>query len=152
MAEIERLPALGGAVVIDSRGGLVREVHLRQGGGSDTAKSPLAADIRRYFEGERVDFSRYAVDFSPYTAFERSVLEAARRIPYGQTRTYGEIAEAIGRPGAARAVGLALGKNHTCIVIPCHRVVAANGGLGGFSGGIRWKMDLLALEGALRKG
>jgi len=151
MAANERLPAFGGAVVINVAGDLVREVHLRRGGGPDTATSALAADLRRYFAGERVDFSRYRVDFSQYTLFERAVLEEARRIPYGQTRTYGEIAKAIGRPDAARAVGLALGKNHTCIVVPCHRVVAKDG-LGGFSGGIRWKQDLLALEGALRKG
>ena len=147
VAAKERLPAFGGAVVIDTTGDVVREVHLRRGGGPDTATSTLAADLRRYFAGERVYFSSYRVDFSPYTAFERAVLEEARRIPYGKTRTYGEIAKAIGRPNAARAVGLALGKNHTCIVVPCHRIVATDG-LGGFSGGIQWKKDLLALEGA----
>src|SRR2546427_3668832 len=149
MSANERLPAMGGAVVIDAVDDLVRKVHLGRGSGpeEDTAKSALAADLRRYFAGEHVDFSRYRVDLSRYTEFERAVLQETRRIPYGQTRTYGEVAKAIGRPAAARAVGLALGKNRTCILIPCHRVVATNG-LGGFSGGIRWKEDLLALEGA----
>lgn len=150
MAESERVRARFGHVVVESEGRTVRAVTLRSGPGGDDGASPLAADLRRYFAGETVDFSRYAVDWSPYTPFERSVLEAARAIPYGETRTYGEIAARIGKPGAARAVGQALGRNRTCIVVPCHRVVAANGGLGGFTGGLHWKRDLLALEGARR--
>ena len=148
MAGSERIRARGGTIVVAAEGRTVQEISLRDRRGTDDGHSPLAADLRRYLSGGHVDFKGYDVDWSAYTPFERSVLEATRRIPYGETRTYGQIAAAIGRPDAARAVGQALGKNRTCILIPCHRVVAANGGLGGFSGGLHWKRELLALEGA----
>ncbi|HEV8595152.1 MAG TPA: methylated-DNA--[protein]-cysteine S-methyltransferase [Thermoplasmata archaeon] len=152
MAASERIQAPFGGVVIEAEGRVVRAVSLQRTTAKDDARSGLAADLRRYFAGERVEFDDYDVDWSPYTTFERSVLEATRRIPYGETRTYGQIAKAIGKPDSARAVGQALGKNHTCIVVPCHRVVAANGGLGGFTGGIHWKINLLELEGSRREG
>jgi len=145
MAGSERIRTPQGHVVVDADRELVRTISLRKGRAADVGSSTLGADLRRYFAGERVDFSGYDVDWSQYTAFERAVLETTRSIPYGETRTYGEIAAAIGRPGAARAVGQALGKNRTCIVVPCHRVVAVNG-LGGFTGGLHWKRDLLELE------
>ena len=146
MARRQSLPGPRGDVIVDSRGGLVREVTLRRTSrGHGNASGPLAADLRRYFSGEFVDFSRYEVDFGGYTPFERAVLEATRRIPHGERRTYGDIARAIGKPDAARAVGQALGKNRTCIVVPCPRVLAANG-LGGFGAGLLWKRALLALE------
>jgi len=141
----ERIRAPFGGVEIEADGRTVQIVSLRRTSKGDSARSTLAADLRRYFAGERVDFSGYDVDWSAYTSFERAVLEATRGIPYGETRTYGQIAAAIGKPEAARAVGQALGKNRTCIVVPCHRVVAVNG-LGGFTGGLHWKRDLLALE------
>ncbi len=146
MAGKERVRAPLGNAVIVADGRRVRELHLRRGRTSGRASGALADDLRRYFAGERVDFRRYDVDLAPCTAFERTVYEATRKIPYGETRTYGEIAVAIGKPGAARAVGQALGKNPACIVIPCHRVVASNG-LGGFTGGLAWKEALLRLEG-----
>jgi len=145
MAAREQIRARSGHVFVESDGRSVAEVSLHPGPGPDRGDGPLAADLRRYLAGEAVDFSKYTVDLATYTPFERAVLRAARAIPYGETRTYGDIAKAIGRPDAARAVGQALGKNRTCIVIPCHRVVAANG-LGGFTGGLRWKKELLALE------
>ena len=148
MAGSERVRAPFGHVVVENSGRTVRAVSLRTGRARDDGSGRLAADLRRYFAGQPVDFSRYDVDWEPYTPFERAVLRATRNIPYGETRTYGEIAAAIGKPDAARAVGQALGKNRTCIVVPCHRVVAANG-LGGFTGGLHWKKGLLALEGAL---
>jgi methylated-DNA-[protein]-cysteine S-methyltransferase len=85
-------------------------------------------------------------------AFDRSVLEETRRIPCGETRTYGEIASALGSPGAARAVGSALGRNSIPIIIPCHRVLAASGRSGGFSaaGGTSTKLRILEIEGARR--
>jgi AraC family transcriptional regulator of adaptative response/methylated-DNA-[protein]-cysteine methyltransferase len=86
------------------------------------------------------------------TAFRRRVWEALRRIPAGQTRSYGEIAVAVGAPGAARAVGTACAENPVPIVVPCHRVVAANGKLGGYSGGLARKRQLLAAEGARVEG
>lgn len=78
------------------------------------------------------------------TAFQRRVWQAIATIPAGETRTYGELAQAIDRPGAVRAVGSACGKNPVPLFIPCHRVVAARGGLGGFSAGLPWKKLLLA--------
>jgi AraC family transcriptional regulator of adaptative response/methylated-DNA-[protein]-cysteine methyltransferase len=86
------------------------------------------------------------------TAFRRRVWEALRRIPAGQTRSYGEIAVEVGIPGAARAVGTACAENPVPIVVPCHRVVAANGRLGGYSGGLARKRQLLAAEGARVEG
>ena len=83
------------------------------------------------------------------TAFTSRVLAAMRRIPRGHTMTYGALARRIGVPGAARAVGSACGANPLPLFIPCHRVVAANGKLGGFSAGLDWKRFLLAKEGVL---
>ena len=82
------------------------------------------------------------------TDFQKSVWNALRKISFGKTKSYGEIAEAIGRPKAVRAVGGACGANPVPILIPCHRVLAANKKLGGFSGGLDWKSKLLALEEA----
>jgi methylated-DNA-[protein]-cysteine S-methyltransferase len=100
--------------------------------------------------GERVDLSPVEVDMNAVPEFDREVYVAAREIPAGATRTYGEIAKRIGRPGAARDVGVALARNPFAIVVPCHRVVAANGKTGGFSagGGVKTKLRLLAIEGA----
>ena len=79
--------------------------------------------------------------------FQRQVWQAIAAIPAGETRTYGELAQTIGRPGADRAVGTACGKNPVPLFIPCHRVVAARGGLGGFTAGLAWKKLLLAIHG-----
>ena len=81
------------------------------------------------------------------TVFQKSVWRALQKISPGQTQSYGEIARAIGRPKAVRAVGGACGANPVPVLIPCHRVLAANGNLGGFSGGLNWKRALLAREG-----
>ena len=86
------------------------------------------------------------LDWSGSTAFQRNVWEALLEINPGHTKTYSEIATAVGQSGAARAVGLACGSNPIPVLVPCHRVVAANGKLGGFSGGLAWKRRLLALE------
>jgi methylated-DNA-[protein]-cysteine S-methyltransferase len=86
--------------------------------------------------------------------FDRKVWQAARRIPCGEVRSYGEIAREIGAPGAAQAVGIALGRNPAPIIVPCHRVLAAKGGSGGFSapGGVATKFRILEIEGAKRPG
>ncbi|HEX9965777.1 MAG TPA: methylated-DNA--[protein]-cysteine S-methyltransferase [Allosphingosinicella sp.] len=88
------------------------------------------------------------------SAFERSVWQAARLIPCGEVRSYGDIAREVGAPGAAQAVGLALGRNPVPILVPCHRVLAADGGSGGFSapGGVATKFRILEIEGARRAG
>jgi methylated-DNA-[protein]-cysteine S-methyltransferase len=108
--------------------------------------------IRRLMDGAAEDFSSFAVDISTLPEFERLVLEETRAIPSGATRTYGEIARRIGAPGAARAVGRALGRNPVPIIIPCHRILAADGKSGGFSapGGASTKLRLLQLERARR--
>jgi methylated-DNA-[protein]-cysteine S-methyltransferase len=109
------------------------------------------ADLRRrlraYFEGQPVDFPD-DLDLDGATLFQREVWEAARLIPRGETRSYSWLAGRIGRPGAARAVGQALGRNPLPVIVPCHRVLAADGGLGGFSGGLDMKRLLLGLEAA----
>ena len=112
--------------------------------------SERTAEVRRqleeYFAGERQTFD---LPLSPKgTAFERSVWSELSRIPYGATRSYAEIARAIGRPGAARAVGRANGANPIPIVVPCHRVIGADGSLTGFGGGLEVKSRLLEIEGA----
>ncbi|GAA1000492.1 methylated-DNA--[protein]-cysteine S-methyltransferase [Nocardiopsis tropica] len=97
------------------------------------------------------DLTWVALDMNGLTDFQRAVYEVARRIPPGQTRTYGDIANEIGLPGSARAVGRALGDNPFPPVVPCHRVTAAGGRTGGFSasGGVNTKMRLLSIEQAV---
>ena len=107
----------------------------------------LMGRFQAYFSGHRVDFPD-KLDLSGATPFQRSVWQAARLIPYGQTRSYAWLAGQAGSPGAARAVGQVLGRNPLSIIIPCHRVLASNGGLGGFSGGLQMKRFLLSLEAA----
>ena len=87
------------------------------------------------------------LDLSAGTSFQQTVWRALQKIPGGQTRSYGEIASAIGKPKSVRAVGGACGANPIPVLVPCHRVLAANGKLGGFSGGLDWKRRLLAREG-----
>jgi methylated-DNA-[protein]-cysteine S-methyltransferase len=101
--------------------------------------------LRAYFAGQRVEFPD-RLDLSAATPFQREVWQAARLIPYGETRSYSWVAERIGKPGAVRAAGQALGRNPLPVIIPCHRVLASNGGLGGFSGGLEMKRFLLHLE------
>ena len=107
----------------------------------------LQKQLHNYFEGQRVEFD-VPVDVSHLTDFQQRVLEACARIPFGQTATYGRLARQIGRPRAARAVGATMAKNPIPIIIPCHRVVAADGTLCGFSAeqGLAIKRWLLELE------
>ena len=108
------------------------------------------AAIRALLEEGRADLSTIALDMERVPEFERRVYAVARTIPAGQTLAYGEIAARLGEPGAARAVGAALGRNPFPLLIPCHRVLAANGKIGGFSasGGVVTKLKLLAFERA----
>lgn len=105
----------------------------------------LAARLRAYFSGHKVDFPD-KLDLSGATAFQHEVWQATRFIPYGETRSYAWVAEQIEKPRAARAVGQALGRNPIPVIIPCHRVLAGDGKLGGFSGGLEMKRLLLRLE------
>lgn len=107
----------------------------------------LGEALKDYFNGKCPDFARFAVDFTPYTPFQARVLRAVRQIPFGAVMSYGQVAAAIGRPGACRAVGGALNANRTLYLVPCHRVVKSDGSLGGFGPGTGWKKRLLELEG-----
>jgi methylated-DNA-[protein]-cysteine S-methyltransferase len=123
-------------------------------GGHESAPPPdvqAAIDgIVALLDGEPRDLSGIALDMARLPEFNRRVYAVARTVPPGETITYGEIAERIGERGAAQAVGQALGRNPFPIVVPCHRVLAAGGGLGGFSarGGVATKRRMLAIEGA----
>ena len=98
--------------------------------------------------GEKVDFAGVVLDHAPLPEFSRRVYEIVRKIPIGQTLTYGDVAKQLGDVALSREVGQAMGKNPTPIIMPCHRVVAANGKTGGFSapGGVDTKMKLLSIE------
>lgn len=104
------------------------------------------AQLKEYFEGTRQEFD-LPLDLRG-TPQQQSVWQALQNIPYGQTTTYGEIAQAIGRPTAVRAVASAIGQNPLCVIVPCHRVIGRNGKLSGYAGGLERKKRLLQLEGA----
>ena len=106
-----------------------------------------ARQLAEYFAGERTAFAIAVRLEGP--AFDRRVWDALREIPHGTTTTYGEIATWIGAPGRARAVGSANARNPVAIVVPCHRVIGADGGLTGYAGGLERKRALLAHEGAI---
>jgi methylated-DNA-[protein]-cysteine S-methyltransferase len=108
------------------------------------------ADILALLSGEKRDLAHIAVDDTAIPDFNRRVYAVARAIPPGQTKSYGDVAKALGDPLLARDVGIALGQNPTPIIVPCHRVLAANGKTGGFSapGGVDTKMRVLTIEGA----
>ena len=123
-------------------------VRIHFGGGGRAASTLVEQTVQRelteYLDGRRTGFTvPTAAEGSP---FEREVWRITAAIPYGETRTYGEVAQDLGEPGSARAVGIALARNPLPLVVPCHRVVAAGGRLGGFGGGVERKRRLLALE------
>ncbi|MGW0572388.1 MULTISPECIES: methylated-DNA--[protein]-cysteine S-methyltransferase [Streptomyces] len=116
----------------------------------DTPFAETTEELRAYFAGELQDFS---VPLHLHgTPFQRSVWAELRRIPYGETRSYGQLADALGNPKASRAVGLANGKNPLGIIVPCHRVVGADGSLTGYGGGLERKQRLLEFERGERAG
>ena len=105
----------------------------------------LSGRLQSYARGDAITFDDVVLDLRG-TPFQLAVWQATRDIPRGQTRSYKQIAETVGRPGASRAVGAAMAANPVTIIIPCHRVVGADGGLCGFGGGLPLKQRLLALE------
>ena len=119
--------------------------HSKQAISSPELFSNLEQRLQDYYSGNQTTFSD-KLDFSDATAFQQQVWEAARLIPCGETRSYGWVAKQIGKPSAARAVGQALGKNPFLVVVPCHRVIAGDGSLGGFGDGLEMKRKLLKLE------
>jgi len=125
------------------------ELKKQDGAGAPGFVADAARLLKRHLAGEAQDLSALPLDLSVLAPFQRAVYDKVRALRPGRTATYGEIAALLGKPGAARAVGQALGKNPFLVVIPCHRVLAAGGAPGGFSapGGVIAKQRLLALEG-----
>ncbi len=124
------------------RGG-VREEKMESAEEEKYTHLTIYKELTRYFEGRcKIFTNRFSQDG---TAFQKKVWQAISEIPYGETRTYGEIAEMTGSPGASRAVGSACGKNGIVLLVPCHRVVSTSG-IGGFSAGVEKKLFLLDLE------
>ncbi len=141
-----------GPLQLLSDGGQLWAIHFpdQHNGAPDTLDDPVLQLARRqlqqYFAGTRHQFE---LPLAPRgTAFQRQVWQALRHIPYGQLRSYRDIALALGRPTASRAVGAANGRNPLPIVVPCHRVIGSNGQLTGYAGGLDLKHFLLDLEGA----
>lgn len=137
----------------DSDAGKTRALLLR-GITADEAHPPdglatAVAALQRYFAGAPTDFTAVPLDFTGLAAFPRRLYTEMRKLRWGETLTYGELAARVGAPGAAQAVGRAMGANPLPVIVPCHRVLASHGKLGGFSapGGGRTKLKLLAMEG-----
>jgi methylated-DNA-[protein]-cysteine S-methyltransferase len=145
------LPSPVGPLTVVADGGVLVRLYLSPpgpeavlGARDDAALAAVTGQLGEYLSGEREVFD---LPVRPRGSdFELAVWEELSRIPYGRTSTYGAVARAVGQPGGAQAVGLACGRNPLAIVVPCHRVVGADGGLVGFGGGLSRKRFLLDLE------
>ena len=142
-----------GKLYLTGEGKTITGLYFQEPLGTFEAAAEAAADaedqLRRYFAGELKIFQ---LPLRPEgTAFQRAVWQALQTIPYGETRSYGQIAAQIGRPKASRAVGMANNRNPISILIPCHRVVGADGSLTGYGGGLDKKEFLLKLETAHKR-
>jgi len=135
----------------------IYSLSLMRRGGSNAVKPAVAdrvelywpeleEEIKAYFYGRPIK-GDYPLIMSGYSAWTRKVLQLTREIPYGKTMTYKQLADKAGVPGGSRAVGQALARNRTPLLIPCHRVVGQNNQPGGFTAGLDWKKELLELEG-----
>lgn len=138
-----------GTILLEANDSGITRVAFVGKAEDDTASCALldeaARQLREYLDGSRRDFD---LPLSLHgTPFQIAVWAALRQIPYGEVRSYGDIARAIGKPGAARAVGMANHRNPIAIIIPCHRVIGADGSLTGYGGGLDRKRFLLTLEG-----
>lgn len=123
---------------------------VQTGGPADEVCAEAARQLSAYFAG---DLQTFDLPLDPVgTPFQQEVWRALGAIPFGKTSSYGALAQALGRPGAARAVGLANGQNPVGVVVPCHRVIGASGALVGYAGGLQRKRWLLQHEGSLRQG
>jgi methylated-DNA-[protein]-cysteine S-methyltransferase len=110
----------------------------------------VSRQLTEYFAGQRTQFD-VPLDLAYGTAFQQSVWQALLKIPQGGTASYGELSQRIGKPAAVRAVGAAVGRNPVSVIVPCHRVMGANGALTGYAGGLDRKAALLTLEGVLQE-
>ena len=136
------LPQTTRQQAVDALGKRVKQAEI-----STELFKGLERRLQDYYSGKKTTFVE-TLYFSEAPTFQKHVWEAARLIPCGETRSYGWIAKQIGKPKAARAVGQALGKNPFLVIVPCHRVIAGDGTLGGFGGGLEMKRVLLELEKA----
>ena len=135
-----------GLVHVDFVAGLRPLPDMRDWLQDGEALAPFLAEFEAYFAGR---LQRFTLPLAARgTAFQQAVWRALCDIPYGETRSYGDIARAIGKPSAVRAVGAANGRNPLSIIVPCHRVIGENGSLTGYAGGLPIKQALLALEGS----
>lgn len=147
-----------GPLTITARGGALTAVHMHEqrhfpsipasadpADPADPSLAPIVAQLEAYFAGELTDFD-LPLQLRG-TPFQRRVWDALQEIPFGETISYGELARRVGNPKASRAVGLANGRNPIAIVVPCHRVIGADGSLTGYGGGIERKVWLLEHEG-----
>jgi methylated-DNA-[protein]-cysteine S-methyltransferase len=149
-----------GLLTLTGRGGVLSGLHMHDQrhapvipeacAHDEDAFADAHAQLRAYFAGELREFD-VELELSG-TGFQREVWQALREIPYGETISYGELAVRVGRPGASRAVGLANGRNPVAIIVPCHRVIGADGSLTGYGGGLDRKTWLLEHEGVLLAG
>ena len=151
-----------GSVRLTSSGRVLTGLYLEKFGGRTIAApepswkhevepfDEIVAQLREYFAGKRRQFAMPLAGAG--TVFQQRVRDVLVDIPFGETRSYGEIARALGQPGAARAVGLASGRNRFFIIVPCHRVLGAGGALTGYGGGLERKRWLLAHEEAAAAG
>ena len=112
----------------------------------------LIQKVKEYYAGKKVNFADYQLNLDSYTNFQKKVLQTVRKIPYGEIRSYKEVAEAAGYPRASRAVGNTMRNNPLPLIIPCHRVIKSDGSLGGFSGkeGIVLKKRMIDLESEIQ--
>ena len=137
-----------GTVTVGYEDGAVVSLKINQDTVAPNDPSPLsdqvATELQEYFEGTRTHFT-FPLRLDG-TDFQKAVWQELLGIPYGQTRTYSQIASAIGRPNASRAAGIACGKNPVWIAVPCHRVIGKNNALTGYAGGLDLKQRLLDLE------
>lgn len=130
----------------EAKRALAAELGPRFTLGEFLRQTQLVEDLDKYFSGERVKFI-YPLDLSWGTHFQQQAWKALCRIPYGQVKTYKQVAQQLKLDHSARAIGQAVARNPLPIIVPCHRVVASDGSLGGFSSGLEWKRRLLSLEG-----
>lgn len=136
-----------GPVTVSTGPAGVRSLEFAGTSAEGRPERAAASAIDGYFGGDHAALGELDVDFGPRGAFTVAVLQALRGVAPGTTTTYGALALLAGRPGAARAVGQAVGSNPVPVIVPCHRVVASNGSLGGFSAGLDRKRALLDHEG-----
>ena len=149
-----------GAITLVARDGALAGLYFTEhthrpdattfGARADTGFEAASEQVAEYFAGQRTSFD---LPLGPSgNAFQQRVWELLRRIPYGETRSYGQLATELGDPGLARAVGAANGQNPIGVIVPCHRVIGANGKLVGYAGGLERKQFLLDLEESVSRG